>query len=158
MNEIYTKVSGVGYDPLNKQHIVFLKELDGERIMPIWVGTIECISIARGITQTAHKRPLTHDLIKNILEGMDAKVNKVVINDIKDATYYARIYIQKNNEIIEIDARPSDSLAIAVRCKAPVYISQHVLDNASTFKIKNDDELQHYLQEMKVEDFGKIDL
>lgn len=152
------KVSGVGSDPISKQNIVFLKEIGGDRVLPIWVGATESYAIAIGIEQIAYQRPLTHDLIKNIIEGMGGKVLKVVVNDIQENTYFARIYIKRDNEIIEIDARPSDSIAVALRTKAPIYIDEEVFTKAGAFKVRSEEELKHYFEELKLEDFGKTDL
>lgn len=158
MVEISTKVSGVGADPVNKQNVVFLKEIGGERVLPICVGPSEGLAIALGMTQTSYKRPLTHDLMKNLIEVFEGEVKKVVVNDIQDNTYYARIYIKRNIDIIEIDARPSDSIALALRSKSPIYISEEVFKKADTFKVKSEEELKHYFEELKLEDFGKTDL
>ena len=155
---IEVKVSGLAYDTLSKSHVVFLKEMDGERVLPIWIGPNEAFAIAMGLQHTKTERPLTHDLIKNVVEGLNAKVIKVVVNNIRDNTYYARIYLNGKNSITEIDARPSDSIAIAVRSSTPIYVAEQVLEKGGTFKIKEKDALKAHFQELKLEDFGKFKL
>ena len=155
---IEAKVSGLAYDTLFKSHVVFLKELDGERVLPIWIGSSEAFAIAIGLQHKKMERPFTHDLIKNVIEGLNAHVIKIVVNNIQENTYYARIYLNGENSITEIDARPSDSIAIAIRSSAPIYIADEVLEKGKTFKIKEKDKLKTHFQELKLEDFGKFKL
>lgn len=155
---IEAKVSGLAFDQASNVPVVFLKEADGDCILPIWIGLNEASSIAIALTHMHIQRPLTHDLIKSVITGLDATIVKVVVNDIRDSTYYARIYLKHANSIIEIDARPSDSIAIALRSDAPIYISDSVLERGSTFSLKEGDTLRAHFQELKPEDFGKFEL
>ncbi len=110
-----------------KAPVVVLKEKNGDRILPIWIGQAEAISIAYAMEEIGTERPLTHDLIKLIIDGFGAKLDKVVINDLRDNTYFARLIFKMDSTVISIDARPSDSIAIALRTKSPIYVSEKVL-------------------------------
>ena len=110
-----------------KAPVVVLREKNGDRILPIWIGQAEAISIAYAMEEIGTERPLTHDLIKLIIDGFGAKLEKVVINDLRDNTYFARLIFKMDSTIISIDARPSDSIAIALRTKSPIYVSEKVL-------------------------------
>ncbi len=110
-----------------KAPVVVLREKNGDRILPIWIGQAEAISIAYAMEEIGTERPLTHDLIKLIIDGFGAKLDKVVINDLRDNTYFARLIFKMDSTIISIDARPSDSIAIALRTKSPIYVSEKVL-------------------------------
>lgn len=152
------KVSGLAYDNLRKAPVVFLKEIDGERILPIWIGPNEALAIAMGLEGVKVERPLTHDLIKNVINGLNASIMKIVVNDIQNNTYYARIYLKAKNSITEIDARPSDSIALAIRESAPIYVDEKVLNKGATFIITAEEDLKKHFQEIRLEDFGKFKL
>lgn len=110
--------------------VIFL-ENDKERVLPIYIGAAEAFSIQTALENVPYPRPLTHDLILNILEGLDSKVERVLIDDLNDGIFFARLIIKRNGETYEFDARPSDSIAIAVRCKAPIFVSKEVMKKAS---------------------------
>ncbi len=110
-----------------KAPVVVLKEKGGDRILPIWIGQAEAISIAYALEEIVTERPLTHDLIKLIIDGFGARLEKVVINDLKENTYFARLIFKMDSTIISIDARPSDSIAIALRTKTPIFVSEKVM-------------------------------
>lgn len=117
-------VSGMAFDTLSKAPVVLLREIEGPRVLPIWIGPNEAAVIALELSGVKYRRPLTHDLLKSVIEGFSAKVQKIVISSIKDTTYYARFYIlAAENSIVEIDARPSDSIAMALKMKAPIFVS-----------------------------------
>ncbi|MCS7165499.1 MAG: bifunctional nuclease family protein [Candidatus Calescibacterium sp.] len=116
-------------DIVTDDAVVILKEENGSAILPIIIGHFEASSIAIALEKLKIERPMTHDLIKNILEKLDIKIQKVVITELRGSTYYATIYIQKENKIIEIDARPSDSIAIAVRIGCPIFVNENLLQN-----------------------------
>jgi len=145
------KIEGLLFDPRSNMYILLLKEINGTNTLPIWIGKPEADSIALALGKIVTPRPLTHDLIKNLLQGMNLKVTKVVITDIIDNTYYAGIYIDRGdgNEI-PIDSRPSDAIAVAIRINAPIYVDESVIEQ------KNNDELEDWLKKLKPEDFGNI--
>jgi len=159
---IEVKVSAMAWDQTNKTPIIFLKEINGERYLPIWISSIEADAIARELQGEKLPRPLTHDLIKNILNGTNITLLKVIINNIEDNTFYAILVMEKEGELFEIDARPSDSIAIALRMKVPIYVEEEVMEKSGT-SIELDDEvkkkaLKAYLNNMDIEDFGKYKL
>jgi uncharacterized protein len=123
MKEVY--VSGMAFDTLSRAPVILLKEVDGTGVLPIWIGPNEAAVIAMELSGVSYKRPLTHDLLKAVINGFNAKLQKIIISSIKDNTFYAKFYIQADeNSIIEIDARPSDSVAMALKLKAPIFISE----------------------------------
>jgi bifunctional DNase/RNase len=160
------KVKGLTLDPLTNMPIVILKDLEGQRALPIWVGIFEANAIALEMEKVPTPRPMTHDLIRNILEGLKAKVNRIVVNDLRDNTFYATISLSINNSDVVIDSRPSDAIALALRVNAPIYVSKKVLEEArsidlSAEKLSDQDEsekLKEWLQNLKPEDFGKYEM
>ena len=175
MIEVY--VSGLAFDTMSNAPVVLLKEREGERVLPIWIGPNEAGVIALELSGMTYKRPLTHDLLKSVLHGFNAQLQKVVVSGIEENTFFAKFYIQASErEIIEIDARPSDSIAMAVKMKAPIFISEEVEDSLIVLsspdgeedvdeddgEMKRDDstarELRRRLRNIKPEDFGNYNL
>jgi len=160
------KVYGLALDGNSNTPVVLLKEVDGERILPIWIGPAEANAIAMVLEGVKIERPLTHDLMKTIIEGLKAKVSKIVITDLKENTFYAKIYLIREQSIISIDARPSDSIALALRTKSPIYVDEVVLGVEPSHSEKNElkkekeeeESLREYLQNLNPEDFGKYRL
>lgn len=155
---VEVKVSGIALDSISNQPVVFLQEVDGTRILPIWIGHNEALAIGMVLEKKSPERPLTHDLMKTLIQGLDAKVSRVVVNDIRNNTYYARIYLEKDNAIVEVDARPSDSIALALRTAAPLYVADEVFKEAQTFSIEKGKTLRDRLRNLKPEDFGKYEI
>lgn len=112
----------------NDEQVIVLKEIDGERAFPIVIGIWEAVAIDRNIKGKKTPRPMTHDLIENVIGGLDAKLERVVVNDLRDRTFYARLVLRRNGKTVEIDSRPSDAIALAVQMKAPIYVEEKVLD------------------------------
>jgi len=131
-------------------YILLLKEQDGSDTLPIWIGKPEADSIALAIGRVATPRPLTHDLIKNLMDTLNIKITKVVVTEILDNTYYALIYLTDGKRELQIDSRPSDAVAVALRVNAPIYVEESVLEK------KNTDELVEWLKNLRPEDFGNI--
>jgi len=125
------EVSRLVYDESIQTPVVILKENQGKRILPIWIGHAEASAIAYAMEGVQVERPLTHDLITRILLGVGAKVEKIVINQLKDNTFYARIILNTDTGMVSIDARPSDSIAIALRTNAPIFVSKDVMDESA---------------------------
>ncbi len=155
---IRVEVSAVALDRDRGAPIVFLREKEGNRVLPIWIGPFEAVSIALELEGVKLQRPITHDLMKLILDGLDTRVLRVEINELKNNTYYARIYLQKDDHILEVDARPSDSIALALRTNAPIYIKEEVMKKGVTFEFSDESELKNKLQHLEPEFFGEIDL
>ncbi len=137
---IEMKVKGLTLDPLTNVPIVILRETDGERALPIWVGIFEAHAIAREIESFQTPRPMTHDLIKNIINGVEGKVNRIVVNDLQDNTFFAEISIQMNGSEVVIDSRPSDAIALALRMSAPIFVEEKVLEEAKSIEFTEPDE------------------
>jgi len=126
-NVVKVEVAKLVFDESVQTPVVILKEVEGSRLLPIWIGHSEASAIAFALEGIHAERPLTHDLIKRILDGLDVEVIKIVINKIVNNTFYARIILKRNSTILSIDARPSDSIAVALRTNAPIYVSESVL-------------------------------
>jgi len=141
------------------QYLVTLEEVSGTRLLPIWIGPAEGISIAAALQKQAFPRPLTHDLLNNILKELNAKVEKVVITDIKNDTFYANIMLKAGDNLYTIDSRPSDSIAIAIRADAPIFIEERVFDKCPKIdKPITDEEVEKFkkdLERLRPEDFFK---
>jgi bifunctional DNase/RNase len=130
--EIEMKIRGLMMDPVQNMPIVILKEAAGNGILPIWVGVYEANAIALEIEKVVTPRPMTHDLLKNMLVGLDAHVHKVVVTCIKDDTFYAVIWLERNGTMVSIDSRPSDALALALRIDCPIFVEEEVLRNSKS--------------------------
>jgi len=148
--------------------VIMLKEVNGTSVLPIWVGPAEATAIAVQLESKEMSRPLTHDLLKTVIEGMGGEVVKVIVTDLQEDTFYARIFIKHQNELFSIDARPSDSVALALRTDSPIYVHKDVsmdLDISQFQKMEIEDDkeesgasdIQEYLSNLEPEDFGKID-
>lgn len=157
-------VSGLAIDLGTKSPVVILSESEDEagHVLPIWIGHAEAAAIAMKLADIDLKRPMTHDLMKLIIDGFDGKVVKVVINDLRDQTFYAQIYVERENSLLTIDARPSDSIALALRCDAPIFVANHVLDSDKEKTGLSDQEraqsLRERLKRINPEDFDKFSL
>ena len=127
---IELKVERVGFDLENQQAVIILKEANGERLLPVWVGALEGNSVAMMVEGLQAPRPMTHDLMKNLLDLFSVTVTMVFIDDLRDGTFFAQITMKVGEETKEIDSRPSDAVALALRTKAPIYVSERVLEAA----------------------------
>jgi uncharacterized protein len=128
--EIEMKIRGLMIDPTANTPIVILKDVNGDTMLPIWIGTYEANAIAFEIEKVAPQRPMTHDLLKNVIEQMGAHVKRVVITDLVDNTFYAVIELLKEGEVIFFDSRPSDAIALALRSDSPIYVNDTVIKNS----------------------------
>ena len=153
------KIRGLMMDPITNMPIVILKEAGGAGILPIWVGVYEANAIALEIEKVVTPRPMTHDLLKNVLVGLDANVRKIVVTTIKDDTFYALIWLERNGTLLSIDSRPSDALALALRIDCPIYVEDDVLKSsksqAGAQDRINSEEIRRALENLNDEDFGK---
>ncbi|MCU0228691.1 MAG: bifunctional nuclease family protein, partial [Bryobacterales bacterium] len=145
--------------PVTQMPIVILKDLSGKTVLPIWVGIYEANAIALEIEKVATPRPLTHDLIKTLLLGMEASLQKVVVSELKDDTFYAVIWLEKDGKLMTVDSRPSDALALALRLDCPIFVSEQVLQSSSTQAANSEkatnDELKRWLENLNDEDLGR---
>jgi len=161
MAVVEVKINGLAVDANAKSHVVILKEKDGERVLPIWIGPAEAQAIARELAGQRFQRPLTHDLLANIVEGLKARVTRVVISELKDNTFFAQLLIDRDGDAVVIDARPSDSIAVALRCGADIFVNEKLLNEPGeqdepTAEEKAQ-ELRKFLENLDPEDFGKYD-
>ena len=157
--EVEMKIRGLMMDPVTNMPIVILKDLDGKSVLPIWVGVYEANAIALEIEKVATPRPMTHDLIKNVFLGLTTGVRKVVVSDLQDDTFYAVIWVEHNGDLIAIDSRPSDALAVALRLDCPIYVEEHVLKSSKVSGVfsdkTNSEELRRWLENLSDEDLGQ---
>ena len=157
--EVDMKIRGLMMDPVTNMPIVVLKDINGSTILPIWVGIYEANAIALEIEKVSTPRPMTHDLIKTLLLGLGTGMRKVVVSELRDDTFYAVIWLEKNGDLISVDSRPSDALALALRLDCPIYVDESVLKNskmssAAADKINNE-ELRRWLESLNDEDLGR---
>jgi len=157
--EIEMKIRGLMMDPVTQLPIVILKDVGSETLLPIWVGVFEANAIALEIEKVATPRPMTHDLIRNVLSGLDTFVHRVVVTELRADTFYAVIWLERNGKIISVDSRPSDALALALRADCPIYVDEEVIrtsksTNAESERLNND-ELRKFLEGLNDEDLGK---
>src|SRR6476659_10406551 len=125
--EVEMKIRGLMMDPVTNMPIVVLKDVGSDTVLPIWVGVYEANAIALEIERVSTPRPMTHDLIKNVLAGLDAHVHKVVVTELKADTFYPVIWMEREGHIISVDSRPSDALALALRMDCPIFVAEEVL-------------------------------
>ncbi len=144
-------VRGLLFDPYNNAYIIILRDEQNSDMLPIWVGKSEASAISFALENVATPRPMTHDLMKSILDNVDAKVLSAVVTDLKDNTYYAKIHLWYGDSEYSIDSRPSDAIALALRAEAPIFTREEVLQKQSS------EELERWLENLKPEDFGKFE-
>lgn len=150
------KVSGIALDPFTNTPIVILKDEANEKTLPIWIGFMEASSIAMELEKTPRVRPITHDLVKNLIEKLGFKVSKVEVTDLRNDTFYATMHLERESEEYILDARPSDAIAIALRCDSPIFVNEEVIEKSKSIEIDEDKEkLEKLLEDMPEGDFGK---
>jgi bifunctional DNase/RNase len=157
--EVEMKIRGLMMDPVTNMPIVILKDVNGSTVLPIWVGVYEANAIALEIEKVATPRPMTHDLIKSLLLGLNTCLRKIVVSELKDDTFYAVIWLDREGDLISVDSRPSDALALALRLDCPIYVEETVLKSskvAATVSDKvNNEELRRWLEGLNDEDLGR---
>ena len=157
--EVEMKIRGLMMDPVTNMPIVILRDVSGNSVIPIWVGVYEANAIALEIEKVSTPRPMTHDLIKSLLLGLNTAMRKVVVSELKDDTFYAVIWLDRDGEIISVDSRPSDALALALRLDCPIYVEETVLKSSSkaanTSDKDNKEELKRWLDGLNDEDLGR---
>jgi uncharacterized protein len=157
--EVEMKIRGLMMDPVTNMPIVVLKDAHGSAVLPVWVGIYEANAIALEIEKVQTPRPMTHDLLRNVLLGLNVRVQKVVVNDLRDDTFYALIWIERDGRIMSIDSRPSDALALALRVDCPIFVEDEVLKSSSPASPVNEkttsEELRRWLDNLSDEDLGR---
>ena len=158
------KVSGLTIDPLTNTPIVILKDLEGKRAVPIWIGLFEASAIATELEKISFSRPMTHDLIRDLLKILEAKVMKIEIVDLRNNTFFACIHLNRNGDTLIVDSRPSDAIALALRVNCPIFIDEKVIEKSRNIDFakkvdeldkKKTEELKEFLENLPEEDFGK---
>ena len=157
--EIEMTIKGLMIDPITNMPIVILKDKEGERVVPIWVGVFEANAIALQIENISTPRPMTHDLIRNILSEIEADVQRIVVCELRENTFYAMIYLDREGETMAIDARPSDAIALALRTKSPIFVEDDVVESAKGLDLSKEssdsERLQKWLEGLNPDDLGK---
>jgi bifunctional DNase/RNase len=157
--EVEMKIRGLMMDPVTNMPIVILKDVNGNTVLPIWVGIYEANAIALEIEKVSTPRPMTHDLIKSVLLGLNTGIRKVVVSELKEDTFYALIWLERDGELISVDSRPSDALALALRLDCPIFVDDTVLKSsklaASVSDKVNNDDLRRWLENLNDEDLGR---
>lgn len=157
--EVEMRIRGLMMDPVSNVPIVVLKDVQNDSVLPIWVGVYEANAIALEIEKVSTPRPMTHDLLKNVIQGLGATVNRVVVTELRDDTFYAVIWADFQGAPISLDARPSDALALALRVDCPIFVDETVLKTARVNSNTNDrvtaEELRKWLEGLGDDDLGR---
>ncbi len=157
--QVEMTIKGLMVDPVTNMPIIILRDQEGQRVLPIWVGVFEANAIALQIENIATPRPMTHDLLRNVIADLKAQVRKIVVSDLKENTFYALIYMTVNGDTIAVDARPSDAIALALRVRAPIFVEDAVIDSAKSLDFTPDkadsERLQKWLESLDPEELGK---
>ena len=157
--QIEMNIKGLMVDPITNMPIVILRDKDGQKVLPIWVGIFEANAIALQIENVSTARPMTHDLLRNVIHDLKATVQRIVVCDLQENTFYASIYLTLNGDTLAIDARPSDAIALALRTRAPIFVEEAVIDNAKTMDPSSEradaDRLHKWLESLDPDDLGK---
>ena len=157
--QIEMTIKGLVIDPITNMPIVILRDQAGQKVLPIWVGIFEANAIALQIENISTPRPMTHDLLRNVINDLNADVDKIVVCDLQDNTFYAMIHLRVNGEVVAVDARPSDAIALALRVRAPIFVEDTVIDNAKAIDFTpgkdNSERLAKWLESLDPDDLGK---
>lgn len=156
------KIKGLMMDPITNSPIVILQEMEKNTLLPIWVGIFEANAIALQIERVDTPRPMTHDLIKNLLLHLNADVEKIVVNDLKENTFHASIHMRINGEEMRLDSRPSDAIALALRMDAPIFVTDEVIESSRNITLDKEnldpEEVKKWLESLNPEDLGKYEM
>lgn len=157
--ELRVEIKGLMLDPSSNVPIVILRDVQSHLFLPIWIGVFEANAIALRIEGVEPPRPMTHDLLRSILEGLGGQVEKIVISDLKESTFFAVIHVRQNGSVVPIDARPSDAIALALRTDAPIFVLRSVLDKAQAVdlasQVSDEEKLKKWLEEISPDELGK---
>ena len=157
--EIQMTIKGLMIDPITNMPIIILRDQDGQRLLPIWVGVFEANAIALQIENVQTPRPMTHDLLKSAIVGLEASVEKVLITDLKENTFYALIFLKHQGKMMPIDSRPSDAIALALRTGSPIFVNAEVIDKAKNTDMTRDagesERIRKWLDSLDPDELGK---
>ncbi len=158
---VHMKIKGLMVDPVTDMPIVILKNAEEDKVLPIWVGVFEANAIATQLEDAPAPRPMTHDLLKNLVECLGARVERVVISDLRDSTFYAEIHLERQGEQLTVDARPSDAMALALRSDAPIFVEPIVLEKSTSpeqGEADHAERLRRWLETVEPEDLGGYEM
>jgi bifunctional DNase/RNase len=162
MGMIEAKVNGLALDMTTNSPVVILSSSDSDRMLPIWIGHYEALAIAMELSGLSSKRPLTHDLLRSVIYAMGGKVQKVEVTELINQTFYAKIYIKLNGSVVQVDARPSDSIALALKTKVSLFVAEELFQikrgDKTTPDLSDPEALKERLKRINPEDFGKYSL
>ena len=162
MSSVTMHVKGLMIDPVSNMPIIILKDAAGDQVLPIWVGIFEANAIAMQLEKVVSPRPMTHDLLRNVIEGLKAQIDRVVITDLRENTFFALIHLDRSGERMAIDARPSDAMALALRADVPIVVEQNVLDKSSVSGTEEGSDeterLRKWLEQVDPEELGKYEM
>ena len=157
--EVEVQIRGLMMDPVTNMPIVLLKDIESEAVLPIWVGMYEANAIALELDKTATPRPMTHDLLRDVTLGLGGQVQKVVVTELRNDTFYAVIWMEQDHEAVAIDARPSDALAMALRWDCPIYVSREVLERSKqasgSMQAGTAEQMRQWLEGLNDDDMGR---
>ena len=157
--EVEMTIRGLLMDPVTNTPIVILKDVGGDSVLPIWVGVYEANAIALEIEKVQTPRPMTHDLLKNVLLGLEVRVQKIIVSELKDDTFYALIWVERDGQMMTIDSRPSDALALALRVDCPIFVDEQVLKNSKISSAISErttnEQLRSWLEGLSDDDLGR---
>jgi uncharacterized protein len=156
---IRMEIKGLLMDPVSNMPVVILRDTEKGHFLPIWVGIFEANAIALEMEKVSTPRPMTHDLLKNLLAELDARVDRIVINDLRDNTFFARIHLIRGDSTLSVDSRPSDAIALALRSQAAIFVEEEVLEKSRSLRAEgaeqDPDRLRKWLEEASPEELGK---
>ncbi len=159
---IRMKVKGLMFDPVSNMPIIVLRDQEGAQVLPIWIGIFEANAIAQQLEKVVSPRPMTHDLLRNTIEELSAQVERIVITDLRDNTFYASIHLRQGDAEVIVDARPSDAMALALRVDAPIFVEQIVLDKSSgsggDAVSAETERLRRWLEQVDADELGKYEM
>jgi len=157
--QIEMTIKGLMIDPITNMPIIILRDQDGQRVLPIWVGVSEANAIALQIENVQTPRPMTHDLLKNVIDDLRGRVDRIVVCELKENTFYARIHMSVDGRVLEVDARPSDAIALALRTRSPIFVEETVIQSARSVESSKENmdlgRLQKWLEGLSEEELGK---
>jgi bifunctional DNase/RNase len=157
--EIEMTIKGLMIDPITNMPIIVLRDREGQRILPIWVGVFEANAIALQIENVQTPRPMTHDLLKNVIDDLAGQVERIVVNELKENTFYAAIHIRAGNGLVTVDARPSDAIALALRTHSKIFVEESVIQSARSVEMSKESmdvgRLQKWLENLSEDELGK---